>query len=237
MTLAELLADAARTDASRPVVTYYDLETGERVELSVTTAANWVAKTANMLQDTLGTDDDTTVDVLLPLHWETVVWLLACWVAGCAVSVRPGDRIVVVGPDDLDIAGSQGADDVVALSLRPLGGRFTTPLPPGVIDYNAEVPSHGDRFVAYYPPTDSSPAVRDDGDMLTHADLVAETAARYPDGSRVMLVGNRDAVPLLHVVPAVLHATGSLVLVRSADPEADSDRIAAIAETERVTVR
>ncbi|KAA1422445.1 TIGR03089 family protein [Mumia zhuanghuii] len=239
MTLAELLASAAQTDAARPVVTFYDLETGERVELSLTTAANWVAKTANMLQDTLGTDDETTVDVLLPLHWETVVWVLACWVAGCAVSMSPGDRIVVVGPHGLDTVSAENddADEIIALSLRPLGGRFTTPLPAGVIDYNAEVPSHGDRFTPYYPPGNSSPAVREDGDVLTHADLVAETADRYPAGARVMLVGDRDAVPLLHVVPAVLHASGSLVLVRSVDPEADRDRITAIADTERVTVR
>ncbi|MGH1563416.1 TIGR03089 family protein [Mumia sp. DW29H23] len=235
MTIADLLASAARTDPSRPVVTFYDLESGERIELSLTTTMNWVAKTANMLQDTLGTDDETTVDVLLPLHWETAVWLLAIWVAGSAVSLAPGDRIAVVDPQTMDEAGN--ADDVVALSLRPLAGRFTTPLPPGVIDYNAEVPSHGDRFTAYYPPSSSTVAVRDDGQVLTHADLVTEAADRYPEGSRVLLVGDRDAGTLMRTMLAVLHAQGSLVLVRSTAPQGDAERIASIAETERVTVR
>ena len=235
MTIVDLLASAVRTDPSRPSVTFYDLASGERTELSLTTTTNWVAKTANMLQDTLGSDDDTTVDVLLPVHWETVVWMLAAWVAGAAVSLRPGHRIAVVDPVTLEAI--EGADEVVALSLRPLAGRFTTPLPPDVIDYNAEVPSHGDRFTAYYPPTDSSPAVHDDGAVTTHGDLVAETSGRFAEGARVLLVGDRDAAPLLRMVPAVLHARGSLVLVRSTDPEGDADRISTIAESEHVTVR
>lgn len=235
MTIPDLLTNAAHTDPSRPAVTFYDLESGERIELSVATTTNWVAKTANMLQDTLGSDEDTTVDVLLPLHWETVVWLLAAWAAGAAVSMRPGDRIAVVGPDGWHDAAD--AEDVVALSLRPLAGRFNTALPAGVIDYNAEVPAHGDRFTAYYPPGDTSPAVRDDGTVTTHAGLVAETHARYAEGARVLLVGDRDATPLLRVLPAVLDAHGSLVLIRTGDPEGDADRIGAIAEAERVTTR
>ncbi|MBW9204870.1 TIGR03089 family protein [Mumia sp. zg.B17] len=234
MTIADLLTSAARADPSRPVVTFYDLETGERTELSLTTTMNWVAKTANMLQDTLGADDESTVGVLLPIHWETVVWLLAVWVVGSAVSLEPGHPVVVVDPETLEVAGD--ADDIVALSLRPLGGRFTSPLPPGVIDYNADVGGHGDRFTAYYPPRSSSVAVRDADGIVTHADLVADSADRYPDGARVLLVGDRDTAALMPAILGALHAKGSLVLVRSRSPESDADRIAAIAETERVTV-
>ena len=38
---------------ARPLVTFYDDATGERVELSVATYANWVAKTAGLAQDEL----------------------------------------------------------------------------------------------------------------------------------------------------------------------------------------
>ncbi|WP_262850807.1 TIGR03089 family protein [Mumia quercus] len=235
MTIADLLARATSVDPSRPAVTFYDLTTGERVELSLTTCTNWVAKTANMLQDTLGSDEETVVDVLLPVHWETVVWFLATWSAGAALSLRPGHGIAVVDPATLDAA--EGAEDVIALSLRPLGGRFTTPLPGGVLDYNAEVPSHGDHFTAYYPPAESSPAlVRDEGEPTTHADLTSRTSGSYPRGARVMLVGDRDLTPLVDAVLGVLEAHGSLVLVRTPQPEEHRDQIAAIAETERVTV-
>ena len=52
-TPADLLRSALAADPARPLVTFYDDATGERVELSVATFANWVAKTANLLQDEL----------------------------------------------------------------------------------------------------------------------------------------------------------------------------------------
>ena len=46
-TFPVLLAELLRADAGRPLVTFYDDATGERVELSVATYANWVAKTSS----------------------------------------------------------------------------------------------------------------------------------------------------------------------------------------------
>ena len=40
----DLLCNAVRLDAGRLLVTYYDDATGERVELSVATFDNWVAR-------------------------------------------------------------------------------------------------------------------------------------------------------------------------------------------------
>ena len=48
-TFADVLARQLRADSSRPLITFYDDATGERVELSVTTYANWVAKVASLL--------------------------------------------------------------------------------------------------------------------------------------------------------------------------------------------
>ena len=45
---ADVLARQLRADSSRPLITFYDDATGERVELSVTTYANWVAKAASL---------------------------------------------------------------------------------------------------------------------------------------------------------------------------------------------
>ena len=52
-TFPAALAATLRTDPGRPLVTFYDDATGERVELSVATYANWVAKTAGLVQDEL----------------------------------------------------------------------------------------------------------------------------------------------------------------------------------------
>ena len=81
----ELLDRALRADPARPLLTFYDDATDERTELSVTTFANWVAKTANLLQDEFDVGPGSTVAVALPVHWQTAAVLLAAWSCGAAV--------------------------------------------------------------------------------------------------------------------------------------------------------
>lgn len=151
-TPADLLRSALAADPARPLVTFYDDATGERVELSVATFANWVAKTANLLQGELSAEPGDRLALLLPAHWQTAVWLLACSSVGVLVDVEgdPGAAdLVVAGPDALE-AGLACSGERVALSLAPLGRRFPTP-PAGYADYAVEVPSQGDRFQPYTP--------------------------------------------------------------------------------------
>ena len=49
-------------DPGAPMITHYDLEAPSRVELSVTSTANWAAKIAGLLRDELGV---TPGDVVL----------------------------------------------------------------------------------------------------------------------------------------------------------------------------
>ena len=63
-------------DPVGPRITYYDDASGERIELSAVTLANWAAKTANLLRDELGAGPDSRVAVLLPAHWQTAAVLL-----------------------------------------------------------------------------------------------------------------------------------------------------------------
>src|SRR5206468_12370426 len=86
-TPAGLLAAARQADPASPFLTFYDDGTGERVELSLTTFDNWVAKTANLLQDGLGTEAGERVALLLPPHWLGAVWMLAAWSAGLVVDL------------------------------------------------------------------------------------------------------------------------------------------------------
>ncbi|MDO9378092.1 MAG: TIGR03089 family protein [Nocardioidaceae bacterium] len=224
-TVPALLASALGADPGRPLVTYYDHATGERIELSVATTANWVSKTANMLQDSLAADGSTTVSLRLPTHWEDVVWHLACWSVGCRVVGPDADAdLVVVGPEVLT-GDVPVADEVVALSLRPLGGRFVEPLPAGVVDYNAEVLGHGDVFSAHAPPRPAD-----------HAPLLERGRALGLDpGDRLLVTGADDPVDALL---AVLVVGGSLVLlVDSSGAAVDDARVDAVAATERVSRR
>src|SRR4051812_37853838 len=101
-TFPTALAATLRAGAARPLVTFYDDASGERVELSVATYANWVAKTAGLVQDELELTRGALLLVDLPTHWLGAVWLGAAWTVGLAVTVDPGMApqadLVVCGP-------------------------------------------------------------------------------------------------------------------------------------------
>jgi uncharacterized protein (TIGR03089 family) len=181
-TFPAALAASLRGDPGRPLVTFYDDATGERVELSVTTYANWVAKTAGLAQDELDVERGGLVLVDLPTHWLGAVWLGAAWSLGLEVTDDPtlaGEAdLVVCGPDGVaTYAGHAARVPVVALSLRPLGGRFTEALPTGVTDYGAVVLAQPDAFTAYDPPAGDDAAWRAPSGTSTQSALLAEAVA------------------------------------------------------------
>ncbi|WP_431044071.1 TIGR03089 family protein [Streptomyces sp. P1-3] len=240
-TPADLLRSALAADPGRPLVTFYDDATGERVELSVATFANWVAKTANLLQGDLAAEPGDRLALLLPAHWQTAVWLLACSATG--VVAEPGGDpaaadLVVSGPEALDAARACSGERV-ALALRPLGGRFPQP-PEGFVDYAVEVPGQGDQFAPYAPVDPDAPALALGGVELTGAQVVER--ARTDADARGLGAGSR----LLSGLPydgwdglsaglfAPLAAGGSVVLCRHLD-QLGVDGLAKRREDERVT--
>lgn len=80
-----LLTPLLSANPMGPRITFYDDATGERIELSTVTLANWAAKTANLLRDELGAGPGTRVAVLLPAHWQTAAVLLGVWWIGAEV--------------------------------------------------------------------------------------------------------------------------------------------------------
>ncbi|MFE2848189.1 TIGR03089 family protein [Streptomyces scopuliridis] len=177
-TPADLLRSALATDPARPLVTFYDDATGERVELSVATFANWVSKTANLLQGDLAAAPGDRLALLLPAHWQSAVWLLACSSVGVTVEIGgdpAGADLVVSGPDTLDAARACRGERV-ALALRPLGGRFPRP-PEGFMDYAVEVPGQGDRFAPFAPVDPDESALVVGGVEMSAAQLVARAGA------------------------------------------------------------
>ena len=201
----------------RPFVTYYDIETGERTELSGTTTANWVAKTANLLVDELDAEPGIRVQIALPMHWLRTVWVLAAWAVGGTV-VDDGGDVFVAGPDNL--TQPSPARHRVASALRPFGTPFPTP-PAAHIDLGLALPGQPDAFVPIEEPSADTRAV-DLADLtLTHVEL--EAAAR-PSSERMLLTPatlSRDVTAIL----AALGGGGSLVLVSNAK-DADLDRLA-----------
>jgi len=236
-TFAEILEAERRRDAGRPLVTWYDETTGERVELSVATYANWVAKTASLLveEHDLGRGDVLRLD--LPPHWLTAVFLGGAWAAGLVVTLDDeAPDAVVTGPEGLDRWAAR-ADElpVLACSLLPMGVRFADPLPAGVHDVGVEVWSQPDSFVAYDPPTADDPAVRGDGSATTHGDLWSAAAAGslLTDGGRLLVAANPASPPELATLTEPLARRGSVVLL--VGPDIVADRLDGLARAERVT--
>lgn len=180
-TFSDALARRLRTDAARPLVTFYDDSTGERIELSVATYANWVAKTAGLVQDDLDVERGAVLLLDLPTHWLGAVWLGAAWSAGLCVTTDPevggAADLVVCGPAGVERYAGLAADcPVVALSLRPLGGRFVDPLPEGVTDYGAIVLAQPDLFVPSDPPSADDLGWKEAGTSLSQAKLLGAAA-------------------------------------------------------------
>ncbi|MCX4645030.1 TIGR03089 family protein [Streptomyces sp. NPDC055059] len=241
-TPADLLRSALAADPGRPLVTFYDDATGERVELSVATFANWVAKTANLLQGDLAAQPGDRLALLLPAHWQSAVWLLACASVGVVADVD-GDPaaadLVVSGPDSLERARACSGERV-ALALRPLGGRFPQP-PEGFADYAVEVPGQGDRFAPFSPVDPEEPALVVAGAELTGAEVVEKARADATDlgltgpGSRLLSGLPYDTWRGLSAgLYAPLATGGSVVLCRHLDG-LDQESLAKRVENERVS--
>ncbi|TNM42732.1 TIGR03089 family protein [Nocardioides albidus] len=234
-TFPAVLTTRLRTDPGQPLVTFYDHATGERVELSVTTWANWVAKASSLLVDELGLERGDRLAIDLPPHWLGTVFLGAAWNCGLTVT-EPTDSAlaaVVCGPDSLPAWSARSAElAVLACALLPLGVRFAEPLPAGVVDVGVDIWSQPDAFQAWDPPQADDPAIEAGGRVLTQAQLWSEAAAaRLVGGGRLLAVADPVTEPAILCEP--LLSGGSLVLVARAEPE----RLEATYAAEHATAR
>jgi uncharacterized protein (TIGR03089 family) len=238
VTLTAALLDPLRsgTAATRPLITFYDDATGERVELSGTTAANWAAKAANLLREECDVEPGTPVAVLLPAHWQTAAVLLAAWWCGAVVVTEPADADwVLCDADRVDLALAVApAGGVVALSLDAFG-KGVPGLPVGVVDFASEVRLQGDDFAPWEPVPGTAPAL--DGATVDEVLAGARSRAAELDLTRSARVLStlewNTAEGLCDGLLAVLAGGASLVQVRNADPAAVERK----ATTERVTTR
>ena len=201
-----LFAAVLAAAPSRPFVTFYDEDTGERTELSAKSLANWVAKTHFLLTDELGLGVGDAAYVDAPAHWISVPVLLGCWTAGLEVVSDPERGVVA----------------------------FVASTPEGRADYVTAVRPQPDVWATVHAPaTPSDPAV--DGltraDLVAKAAARAGELGLAP-GARILTArdgpGPDDWVDTLL---AALSVGGSLVIVHGGD----ADVIARRAEQERAT--
>jgi len=230
-----LLAAALVRDPAGPLLTFYDDATGERTELSATTLANWVAKTANLLRDDVGAGPGDRVAVLLPAHWQAAAVLLGAWTAAAVVGTDPAGAVAAfAGPDRVDAAA--GAGEVFALSLAPLGRAFAGGPPPGTRDYADDVRGQGDRWIEP-PVSDSALALATADGTVTAGDLVEIALRRAAElglvvGDRVLSTAPWDG-PAGWMDGLLVPLAGGASVVLTVNP--DLDLLQMRVEAERVT--
>ncbi|MGF0309473.1 TIGR03089 family protein [Rhodococcus sp. IEGM1428] len=226
-----LLDPILAADPAGPRITFYDDATGERVEVSAVTLANWAAKTANLLRDEFAFEAGGKVSVLLPAHWQTAAVLLGAWWAGGEVVLGADDSadVAMVSADRL--AEAPDVDEVLAFSLDAFG-KAVPDLPIGMTDYATSVRVHGDQFRTSGGAT-GTPALdgRSVDEVLAAARAGAETRS-WTAADRVLSTATWNTPDeIIEGLLSVLVAGASLVQVTNAD-EAKSERRT---ETEKVT--
>ncbi|OZC93490.1 TIGR03089 family protein [Rhodococcus sp. 06-412-2C] len=226
-----LLDPILAADPAGPRITFYDDATGERVEVSAVTLANWAAKTANLLRDEFAFEVGGKVSVLLPAHWQTAAVLLGAWWAGGEVVLGADDSadVAMVSADRL--AEAPDVDEVLAFSLDAFG-KAVPDLPIGMTDYATSVRVHGDQFRTSGGATGAAALDgRSVDEVLAAARAAAETRS-WTAADRVLSTASWNTPDeIIEGLLSVLVAGASLVQVTNAD-EAKSERRT---ETEKVT--
>jgi uncharacterized protein (TIGR03089 family) len=247
VTPADLLRDALRRSPAAPLLTSYDDARDERVELSATTFGNWVAKSANLLQDEFDVTAGSTVALALPVHWQTAAVLLAVWSCGATVldtaaeddGRLAGADVVLADADRLDALEEALGDDgppLLGLSLHPLGLGLRDYVG-AARDFAVEVRGAADVFVPWEQPDPAATGLLAGGLELTLGGLVAtarELAERLGMTAEDRVLVDEHAAAQAGPVAwllAPLAAGASVVLCRAARP----DRLPQRAEQERVT--
>ncbi len=181
----ELMTTLRSGHATSPRLTWYGPDS-ERVELSGRVLDNWVAKTSNLLQDELDAEPGMRLTLNLPAHWKSLIWGLAAWQLGMETVLNGGEADLVATDSPRTVGGKY--DAVIAVALPALAMRWPADLPAGVIDYAAEVRSHGDVFMAHAEPSGSGCAVQArDGQRHNHDHLISGFAAPHEEDVRLLV--------------------------------------------------
>ena len=232
---AAILDPILRADPVGPRITYYDDATGERIELSAVTLANWAAKTGNLLRDELGAGPASRIAILLPAHWQTAAVLFGVWWIGA--------EVVLDGPADLALS-TEGRLDEADAAVMPGGevavlsldafGRPAPDLPIGVTDYATAVRVHGDQIV---PERHPGPALAGLSVDQILADCEKSAAARGLSSKDRVLSSASWTSPadVVDGLLAVLAVGASLVQVANPDANSDPGALQRRVETEKVT--
>lgn len=218
----ELLAHLLNADAATPRLTVYDESTGARMDFSAQTLDNWVAKIANMLEEELDLEPDSTIVIDVPTSWQAAVIALGSLAAGTTFefgeSTLLADVVFTSPARYLAAQERQPQADIVLISDDPFGRGIVESggdLPAGAIDFGPTVRFYGDQYFGETQP-------------------LPEVIAPPETAERLLSTGWNDKTSFTRAVLEPLAAGGSAVVVAGLCP---ASRLDAIAANEKVTAR
>ncbi|MBK4145250.1 TIGR03089 family protein [Corynebacterium macginleyi] len=218
----ELLAHLLNADAATPRLTVYDESTGARMDFSAQTLDNWVAKIANMLEEELDLEPDSTIVIDVPTSWQAAVIALGSLAAGTTFefgeSTALADVVFTSPARYLAAQERQPQADIVLISDDPFGRGIIESggdLPTGAIDFGPTVRFYGDQYFGETQP-------------------LPEVIAPPETAERLLSTGWSDKTSFTRAVLEPLAAGGSAVVVAGLCPASRLDEIAA---NEKVTAR
>ena len=237
-TEVEAVLSTGLPDGTRPLLTFCDEATGERVEFSAPALGGWAARTANLLLDGCGLGAGDRAAVLLPPHWQTAAVLLGTWSAGLSVAFHgaataglprlgPGAdgpfqvTFAALGRVDSWLEVVPAADHRFVLALAPDAAPLSE-VPDGYRDYVDAVRAHGDAAPPYASVHGSDPASVDGTTFQQWRAVAEEVAARHGirPGDRVLVDTAADSHEPVFWLLAPLVAGASIVLCANADADA-----------------
>ncbi|MER7455723.1 TIGR03089 family protein [Micromonospora sp. NPDC126480] len=235
------------TGAERPLLTWLDGATGERVDLTATQLGEWAARSAGLLRDGCGLAPGSRVAVLLPPHWRTAAVLLGAWAVGLAVSFRPrataglpvlepgAERpydAVFVTPERLDDWLEDVPDGLHRYLVGAAGPLADVPV--GWLDWSVEVLRHTDDAPDHAAIRATDPASPDGTSFGEWGALATEVAGQLDlrAGDRLLVDVAEHEQPVKWLL-APLSAGASVVLAANLDP-ARRDALIAAEQVTRV---
>ena len=217
----KFFAHLLSADPASPRLTVYNESTGARMDFSAQTLDNWTSKLANMLEQELDLDSDSTIAIDMPVSWQAAVTVFGALSTGIDVEFtsEPGEQqAVFTVPERFDAWNERGTD-IVLISSDPFGRGIEESggmLPAGALDFGPIVRFYGDQFF---------------GESHALPELVP---AEAEDDQRLLSTGWSDRESFDKIVLTPLAAGGSAVVVAGV---ASAERLEEIAASEKVTAR
>lgn len=228
------LRERARVDGAAPMVTYYDLSSGERMELSAASLLNAAAKAAGVLRDDLDVQPGDHVGMYLELHWQVPVWFAAIAAVGAVVVTDPADPAAATCVVDIvdPTEPSGAAPEAIAGALAPFGLPSREPLPDigrPLTEQATAARLQPDVFTPIEPLGTDDTLLIDGAGVRTAGAVMADALSRAEavgvrGGGRLLLTHRADIVS---VAAVPLAAQAAVVLVAGSPTAADLDRIRA----------